>query len=53
MKPVASFFDFIVVGNGTYNYDDLKLESCCTKEEESTIKSDDFKSNLANYFIPF
>ena len=53
MKPVASFFDFVIFGNGTYKYDDLKLESCCTKEEEATINSDDFKSNIANYFIPF
>ena len=54
-KPIASFTDFVITGKGqgTYYYENLKMEPGSTKEDEITIRSEEFRESIADYFIPF
>ena len=52
-KPVAQFADFIITGDGTYQFVELEYFNNITNDEKNIINSDEFKEEISIYFIPF
>ena len=53
LKPIAKFKDFVIVGDGTYFYENLEYINNTTKEEKDTISSNKFMEAISDHWIPF